>query len=170
MARPKKNKPKTTFLQTPARRINWWMNHTPTPPAACDEDLDILSFTPVPTTGRADGWTPRRQVDFIRALAVMGTVTRACKAVGMSRQNAYKLRERPDAADFARAWDDALMIGYDRIFSMAMERAINGVTRPRYYRGRQIGTITRPDFRMAMAALAEPPHPPKPHQRPKVTE
>lgn len=154
------------------------MNDTPTPPAACDEDEAILTFTPVPTTGRADGWTPRRQTDFIRALAVMGTVTRACRAVGMSRQTAYKLRDRPDAADFARAWDDALMMGYDRMFEMAMERALNGVTRPRYYRGRQIGTITRPDFRMAMAALAEPPHPPArakapptpPQQRPKLTE
>ncbi len=149
------------------------MNDSPTPPAPSstgmsDEDEAILAFTPAPTCGRADGWTARRQTDFIHALAVMGTVTRACKAVGMSRQTAYKLRERPDAADFARAGDAALMMGYDRMFSMAMDRALNGVTRPRYYRGRQIGTITRPDFRMAMAALAEPPAPPQ--RRPKLTE
>ena len=112
------------------------MNDSPTPSAPpstglSDEDEAILAFTPAPTCGRADGWTSRRQTDFIHALAVMGTVTRACKAVGMSRQTAYKLRERPEAADFARAWDAALMMGYDRMFSMAMDRALNGVTRPR---------------------------------------
>ncbi len=96
------------------------MNDSPTPPAASDEDEGILAFTPAPNCGRADGWTARRQTNFIHALAVMGTVTRACKAVGMSRQTAYKLRERPEAADFARAWDAALMMGYDRRSSVAM--------------------------------------------------
>lgn len=107
------------------------MNDSPTPPAASDEDEAILAFTSAPPTcGRADGWTARRQTDFIHALAVMGTVTRACNAVGMSRQTAYKLCERPEAADFARAWDAALMMGHDRLFSMAMDRAPTASSKP----------------------------------------
>ncbi|MCW4460598.1 hypothetical protein OK349_02685 [Sphingomonas sp. BT-65] len=132
------------------------MNDSRTPPAASDE-ADILAFTPVPTSKRYDGWTPRRQRDFIDALAVMGVVRRAARAVGMSRQSAYNLRERPGAESFAAAWDNALSLSYDRTFAMAMDRAINGITIPRYYKGRQVGTITRPDLRLAMAVLAERP-------------
>lgn len=145
------------------------MNQNPDPLA--EEDDAILAFTPVAMAPRATGWTPRRQCDFIRALAAMGTVGRAARAVGLSRQSAYALRSRPDAASFVRAWDNALSIGYDRIFEMAMDRALNGVTRPRYYRGRQVGTITRPDLRMAMAVLSDPVHPPAmPTRMPKMTE
>lgn len=122
------------------------------------DDGDILAFTPVPsTTKRYDGWDARRQRDFIAALAVMGVVGRAARAVGMSRQSAYNLRERPGAESFAAAWDIALSLSYDRVFALAMDRAINGITVPRYYKGRQIGTIHRPDLRLAMAILAERP-------------
>lgn len=135
------------------------------------EDEAILAFTPVAMAPRTTGWTPRRQHDFIRALAAMGTVGRAARAVGLSRQSAYALRSRPDAASFVRAWDNALSIGYDRIFEMAMDRALNGVTTARYYRGRPVGTITRPDLRMAMAVLSDPVRPPAtPTKLPKVTE
>lgn len=129
-------------------------------PAPPEDEIDPLAFVPVPTaTARYDGWTPRRQCDFIRALAVMGNVTHAVRAVGMSKQSAYMLRDRPGAESFAAAWDCALLMGYDRLFEQAMDRAINGITIPRYYRGKQIGTIHRPDFRMALAVLATPPAP-----------
>ena len=47
---------------------------------------------------------------------------------------------------------------------MALDRAINGWHEPRFYRGRQIGTVHRFDDRMAIAALnaadrAAPPRP-----------
>ncbi|WP_448658756.1 hypothetical protein ACPVPU_14870 [Sphingomonas sp. CJ99] len=145
------------------------MNQNPHPLA--EEDEAILAFTPVAMAPRATGWTPRRQRDFIRALAATGTVGRAARAVGLSRQSAYTLRARPDAASFVRAWDNALLIGYDRVFEMAMDRALNGVTTPRYYRGRPVGTVTRPDLRMAMAVLSDPVYPPATATRlPKMTE
>lgn len=139
------------------------------------DDGDILAFTPVPSaTRRYDGWDPRRQRNFIDALAVMGVVGRAARAVGMSRQSAYNLRERPGAESFAAAWDNALMLSYDRTFAMAMDRAINGIVIPRYYKGRQVGTIHRPDLRLAMAILAErptaPAKTPPPTKATKLTE
>ena len=67
-----------------------------------------ICFTPVPLKARHDGWTPARQRHFIHVLAVTKSITRACKAVGMSAVTAYALRKRPGAAGFAAAWDAAL--------------------------------------------------------------
>ena len=68
----------------------------------------IRTFAPVPTKARHDGWTPARQRRLIEELAATKSIVRACRAVGMSRASAYKLRDRADAADFRRAWDRAL--------------------------------------------------------------
>jgi hypothetical protein len=57
---------------------------------------------------RKDGWTTDRQVKFIIALNKSRSVTRAAAAAGMSRESAYRLRERPGHSDFARAWDAAV--------------------------------------------------------------
>jgi hypothetical protein len=117
-------------------------------------------FTPVPVRARHDGWTPDRQRKFIHALAVMGVVARAAKAVGVSATAAYKLRDRADAAEFAAAWDLALTMGRDRAFEVAIDRATNGITVPRFYRGRQVGTRHRYDYRLALAAINQPSTPP----------
>ena len=126
---------------------------------------DPLAFTAVPGAGmRHDGWTPRRQYDFIQALAVMGVVSRAARAVGMSKQSAYKLRDRPGAESLVAAWDVALAMGYDRAYELAVEQARNGITTPRFYKGKQVGTRHRYDHRLAMAAL-DPPAPPPPRNK-----
>ena len=57
---------------------------------------------------RRDGWTTDRQVKFIIALNKTSSVTRAAAAAGMSRENAYRLRDRPGHTDFARAWNAAV--------------------------------------------------------------
>lgn len=119
-------------------------------------DADPIVFTPVPCRPRHDGWTPERQRRFVQALAAMGTVAAAARAVGKSATAAYKLRARPDAADFARAWDMAVQMAQDRVFAVAMDRAINGYQRPRYYAGRQVGTYHSYDLRLALAVLRAP--------------
>jgi hypothetical protein len=55
---------------------------------------------------RRDGWTAARRTGFLEALTASSNVQRACLAVRMSRQSAYRLRTRDPA--FAAAWDDAL--------------------------------------------------------------
>ena len=67
----------------------------------------IPAFHPVPVAARRDGWTPRRQAAFVGMLAETGSVEAACRAVGMGRESAYRLRKRPGAAGFAAAWDAA---------------------------------------------------------------
>jgi hypothetical protein len=58
-----------------------------------------------PRRARRDGWGAARQRAFIAALAETRSVTRAARAVGISRQSAYRLRSEPSGAGFAREWD-----------------------------------------------------------------
>lgn len=75
----------------------------------------IPLFHPVPVAHRADGWTPRRQGDFIGYLAEKRSVLEACRRVGMGREGAYRLRKRAGAAGFAAAWDAALGLPHARV-------------------------------------------------------
>lgn len=53
-------------------------------------------------------WTTYKARVFLGALADLGRVGEAARAVGMSRQSAYRLRERlGERGVFARAWDRA---------------------------------------------------------------
>ena len=65
-------------------------------------------FAPVPVRARRDGWDAERQGRFIGYLAETGSVAQAAARVGRSRESAYRLRRRADAAGFAAAWDAAL--------------------------------------------------------------
>jgi hypothetical protein len=131
------------------------------------EDAHPLAFTPVPLERiQHNGWSPQRQRRFIAALAAMGSVLHAARAVGMTKQSAYNLRARPGAESFASAWDLALHMGYDEMFGQAMDRALNGVITPRFYRGKQVGTRHSFDHRLAMAALnGSPPAPLRPRNK-----
>lgn len=116
---------------------------------------DPLAFTPVSCRARHDGWTPERQRRFIKALSVIGVVAAAARAVGKSATTAYRLRERPDAASFAAAWDMALLMGQERALGVALDRALNGYEAPRFYRGKQVGTVRKIDHRLTIAALRQ---------------
>lgn len=65
----------------------------------------VPPFLPVPLRARADGWTADRQARFIGMLAETGCFTAAARAVGMTRESAYRLRSRDGAASFTHAWD-----------------------------------------------------------------
>jgi len=54
-------------------------------------------------------WTTCKAQVFLGALADLADVTQAARVVGMSRQSAYRLRDRlgPDSL-FAKVWDRAL--------------------------------------------------------------
>ena len=120
-----------------------------------------LAFTPVSAQRqRADCWTSQTQANFIRALEAMGSVGKAARAVGMGRASAYRLRERPDAASFAAAWDRAISMGRTHQFSIAMDRALNGVTTVRVLKGGAIDVSGGPDMAVIHAALRDEAMPP----------
>jgi len=112
-----------------------------------------VKFTPVPVRKRHDGWTPERQVAFITALAECGCVDEACKRVGMGRASAYELRARANADSFRAAWNAALDHAVQRLADAAFSRAINGVTRPVFYKGELVGERTYYDERLTMFML-----------------
>lgn len=110
-------------------------------------------FTPATPKPRGDGWSPQRQLDFIAALAESGCVTEACQMVGASPSGAYRLRARVDAVSFRAAWDAALDMAIRRLSDAALSRALNGVRRPIFYQGEQIGERVYYDERLAMFLL-----------------
>jgi hypothetical protein len=115
-------------------------------------DTDPLDFTPVATAARSDGWTPDRQRRFIAALAEHGGVAAAARSVGMTPQTANRLRKRPDAESFARAWDAAIDEGRARSVDEALKRGMEGVVIPVIRGGKVIGHRRRFDNRLLYAA------------------
>lgn len=111
------------------------------------------AFETVPVRFRRDGWTPERQVAFIRALAECGCVRDACRRVGMSPESAYELARRPDAQSFRVAWDVAMDNAVRRIGDEAFSRCIHGVAYPHFYQGEQVGEHRRHDERLTMFLL-----------------
>jgi hypothetical protein len=120
-----------------------------------DSPSHLLAFEPVPSaSNRHDGWTPERQRGFIDALAKIGLVSAASRAVGMSRKSAYDLLKRagPESS-FASAWRAALAVGKLTACSTAVDRAIEGVETPYFYRGIQRGSRRVYNDNLLIAAL-----------------
>lgn len=118
-----------------------------------DPLFDLPNFVPVPVRDRCDGWTAARQVAFIEALSQSGCVTEAARAVGMSERTAYRLRQHVGAATFRMAWDAALDFAIKRLADVALSRAINGVARPIFYNGEQVGERRYFDERLTQFLL-----------------
>ena len=77
--------------------------------------------------------TPEKLTAFCAALAETGIVAKACKAVDISRQQAYKWRQ--SMPEFAKAWDDALEIGITALEDEAHRRAFEGTDEPVFHQG-----------------------------------
>ncbi|MBA4052083.1 MAG: hypothetical protein C0472_09460 [Erythrobacter sp.] len=105
-----------------------------------DPAPDPLAFTPVPRQRmRRRGWSAARQRDFIAHLAETGSVRAACRRMGVGEHQVYVLRNHPEGASFAAAWEAALDMGIQRIEDTAMDRALNGVEAPVFYHGEKVG-------------------------------
>jgi len=118
-----------------------------------DSPSSLSNFAPVPLRPRHDGWTPDKQVAFLEALAETACVHEACRRVGMSDVSAYALRRREDAQAFRDAWDSALDYALHRLEQAAIGRALNGVARPIFHKGEQIGEWREYDERLTMFLL-----------------
>jgi hypothetical protein len=113
-----------------------------------------IAETLAPPEARHDGWTPARQAEFLRVLAATHCVSAAARRVGMGRQSAYKLRNRLKGEPFDVAWQAAFRLQYDALAEALVERAINGVEVPHFFKGELIHTSRRYDERAAVALLA----------------
>jgi hypothetical protein len=127
----------------------------------------LPAFHPVPIRTRSDGWTPVRQAEFIGVLAETGSVSAAARFVGMARETAYRLRRKPGAEEFARAWDVALMIAGKSVTLPRTPPArkvtggptwrmiCDGQWRPVLRRGKYAGSVQKPDNSALLGYLAQ---------------
>ena len=112
------------------------------------------SANTIPYVAPEDRWTKAKMAQFLRVLAAHQCVAAAARAVGMSRQSAYKLRNRLKGEPFDIAWEAAFQHGYDALHQAALERALHGVEEPVFHAGEQVGTRRRFDERLTVFLLA----------------
>lgn len=134
----------------------------------------LPAFAPVPVKRRADGWTPVRQAEFIGVLAETGSVRAAAEFVGMARETAYRLRRKPGAEEFARAWDAALSLARarfgwsprgsaDDLYTVPPKvspgdlwrRIVDGRWRPVLRRGKYVGSVQKADNSALLRHIAQ---------------
>jgi hypothetical protein len=137
----------------PPRRFTFPTAQKYDPNRFVENESELTTFDVVPVRPRHDGWAPEKQIAFIEALAETACVEEACRKVGLSRQSAYALRRRPCGARFRDAWDAALDYSLHLLEQAAVGRAINGVPRPVFYKGDQVGEYREHDERLAMFLL-----------------
>ena len=134
------------------------------------DDVIVTEFTLVAMQRvRHDGWTPERQVAFIKALSVTGSVVTAAGMVRMSRKSAYALCARPDSQSFADAWQIAIGNGRARMFDYMFDRALNGVTTITMRMGGAVELSHGPDRKLVAAQLTSPLPGQRPFNHGKVT-
>ncbi|MBC7986209.1 MAG: hypothetical protein H7X93_06000 [Sphingomonadaceae bacterium] len=150
----------TDLLPTPAPANALVAEPEPEPRGLLDDyherpfDPADYRWVPVLRKRRADGWSPRKQVRFIEALADTGCVQQACDAVGMSRASCYALRRSPGAEGFAAAWDAAIAQAAKMLIDLAFDRAIHGSDEPVFNpRGDVVGRRMRQNDRLLMFLL-----------------
>ena len=79
---------------------------------------------------------PRARDAFLGALSAGASITAACRTADVGRTTVYGWRTSDEA--FARAWDDAIEGGTDRLEDEAFRRAHDGVAEPVISGGRQV--------------------------------
>lgn len=92
---------------------------------AGDENEEITAFQSGPVQRRRAkpvSWTAAKRKAFLTELAHSCNVTRAHKAAEMCNGSAYSVRQRD--AEFARQWQAALEIGYERLEMALARRAL----------------------------------------------
>ena len=93
-----------------------------------------------------------RQVAFLEALAVTGSVRSAARRVKVSHQTCY--RARRSSAAFGRAWDAALVVARGAAEAKLADLAMNGVVEEVWYHGDLVGQRRRFSDRLLLAHLA----------------
>ena len=94
---------------------------------------------------------PARKTAFLETLAETVNVSAACRKAGIRRRTAYNWRNADPR--FAREWDDALEDGIDAMEAELHRRAFEGVERPVWHKGEQVGTVRHYSDGLAMFLL-----------------
>ncbi len=92
-----------------------------------------------------------KRARFIAATEKGLSVSAAAETAGVNRTLLYKWRRR--YADFAEQWDDATTAATEAIEDEALRRALEGVEKPVFYRGKQVGSFRSYNDRLLMLLL-----------------
>ena len=85
---------------------------------------------------------------FIEVLRETGNVTLAAQHAGQSRNQVHDVRQR--SKHFAAQWDDALEEATDLLEAEAWRRAVIGVDKPVFYKGKVVGSTKKYSDRLLM--------------------
>jgi hypothetical protein len=88
-----------------------------------EEEISACQHGPLQRRkAKPNSWTKTRREAFLAELAYSCNVTRAHDAAGMGQRSAYVLRQRDP--QFARLWQEALALGYERLEAALVRRAL----------------------------------------------
>lgn len=83
--------------------------------------------------------TQKKKKKFLEVYAETGNVSLATQAIGVNRATPYKWRKTDEK--FAQAWDQAAEEAADKLEQEAWRRAVQGVEKPVYYKGKLIDKV-----------------------------
>lgn len=83
--------------------------------------------------------TPEKKEAFLALLEVLPNITSCAKAIGVHPNSIRRAREADH--EFDRAVADSMECGYDTLEEEAIRRAKDGVPKPIFYRGMEVGTV-----------------------------
>lgn len=106
-------------------------------------NLDNMQGTPFTTQ--------LKQKFLAKLLSSAGNVSKAAKAAGISRANAYIHRESD--ADFKQAWDDIIQQVADAMEEELYRRSVKGYQEPVFYRGKMVAKIRKFSDRLLEVGL-----------------
>ena len=92
-----------------------------------------------------------QKTTFLETLARTVNVSAACRKAGIRRRTAYNWRNADPR--FAQEWDDALDDGIDAMEAELHRRAFEGVEKPVWHKGEQVGTVRHYSDGLAMFLL-----------------
>ena len=92
-----------------------------------------------------------RRTCFIELLRRTANVSRAAREAGLVSSTVY--RQRAKSKSFAADWDNAVAEALDALEESVMERVRDGVSRPIFYGGEQVGTVRQYSDQLAMFVL-----------------
>ncbi len=105
-------------------------------------------------SGKAQAGLPSmavRRTCFIELLRRTANVSRAAREAGLASSTVYRRRAKSKA--FAADWDNAVAEALDALEESVMERVRDGVSRPIFYGGEQVGTVRQYSDQLAMFIL-----------------
>ena len=95
-------------------------------------------------------WPPWKRA-FLESLSMSGNVTAACSRAGVGHTTVYNYRNR--YSEFEELWREALDKAADLLDAEALRRAVKGVEKPVFHKGKVCGTIREYSDRLLIVLM-----------------